>query len=61
MARATGKTKSTATSGTKPSGRRPKMPRIARIIQRLGRRIRGAEGIECGADFLAETDQPWMR
>ena len=39
MARSTAKTKSATSRAGKRAGARPKMPRIARIIQRLGRMI----------------------
>jgi hypothetical protein len=56
MARRTGKTKSTAPSGAKPAGRSPKLPRIARIAQRLGRMIPEEELRRIPKDLSSQVD-----
>ncbi len=55
MARPTGRTKSAAPSARKP-GARPKMPRIARIAQRLGRMIPEEELRRIPKDLSSQVD-----
>jgi len=56
MARRAGKTKSTTPSGKKPAGRSTKMPRIARIVQRLGRMIPEEELRRIPKDLSSHVD-----
>jgi hypothetical protein len=56
MARPTGKTKSATPSARKPAGRSPKVPRIARIIQRLGRMIPEEELRRIPKDLSGQVD-----
>ena len=55
MPRATGKTKS-ANQGTRQQASRPKMPRIARIAQRLGRMIPEEELRRIPKDLSSQVD-----
>lgn len=55
MARPTGKTKS-ASPGGKRTGASPKMPRIARIAQRLGRMIPEEELRRFPKDLSSQID-----
>ena len=56
MARPTAKTKSATPAGGKRAGARPKMPRIARIIQRLGRMIPEEELRRIPKDLSSQID-----
>jgi len=56
MARLTGKAKSAASSARKPAGASQKMPRIARIVQRLGRMIPEEELRRFPKDLSSQID-----
>jgi len=56
MARPTGKTKSAMPTGGKPTGASRKMPRIARIVQRLGRMIPEEELRRFPKDLSSQID-----
>jgi hypothetical protein len=56
MARPAGKTKSAAHPGGKPTGASRKMPRIARIAQRLGRMIPEEERRRFPKDLSSQID-----
>lgn len=56
MARPAGRTKNAASSARKPARRSPKMPRIARIIQRLGRMIPEEELRRIPKDLSSQVD-----
>jgi hypothetical protein len=56
MARSTGKTKTVASSGGKRVGASRKMPRIARIAQRLGRMIPDEEVRQVPSDLSSQID-----
>ncbi len=56
MPRLTGKTKNVASSARKPASRSPKMPRIARIAQRLGRMIPEDELRRIPKDLSSQVD-----
>jgi hypothetical protein len=56
MARPTGKTKNAMPPGGKPAGASPKMPRIARIAQRLGRMIPDEELRRFPKDLSSQID-----
>jgi len=56
MARPTGKTKTAASSDRKRVGASRKMPRIARIAQRLGRMIPDRELLQFPKDLSSQID-----
>ena len=56
MARATGKTKSAKPSAGKRASRTPKVPRIVRIAQRLGRMIPEEELKRIPKDLSSQVD-----
>lgn len=56
MARPSGKTKGAAPSARKAAGKPPKMPRIARIAQRLGRMIPEEELRNFPKDLSSQID-----
>jgi hypothetical protein len=56
MARPTGKTNGATPPARKPTGRAPKVPRIARIAQRLGRMIPEEELRRIPRDLSSQVD-----
>jgi hypothetical protein len=56
MARSTGKAKTDVSSDRKPAGASRKMPRIARIAQRLGRMIPDEELRQLPKDLSSQID-----
>lgn len=56
MARSPGKTKITTTSARKPEGTSGKVPRIARVAQRLGRMIPEGELRQFPKDLSSQVD-----
>lgn len=56
MARSAGKTKTVALSGRKQDGVSAKVPRIARVAQRLGRMIPEAELRQFPKDLSSQVD-----
>jgi hypothetical protein len=56
MARPTGKTNSATPSARKSAGRSPKVPRIVRIAQRLGRMIPDEELRRIPKDLSSQVD-----
>ena len=56
MARLAGKAKSDTLSARKTAGTAPKMPRIARIVQRLGRMIPDEELRRFPKDLSSQID-----
>jgi len=56
MARSAGKTKTAASSGRKQDGTSRKIPRIARVAQRLGRMIPEGELRQFPKDLSSQVD-----
>jgi hypothetical protein len=56
MARPAGKTNGATPSARKPAGRSPKVPRIVRIAQRLGRMIPDEELRRIPKDLSSQVD-----